>query len=352
MTTPRRTVSGVLGALAGTLGLSVVAGALIATLVVPAIAVTETTVSSTVGIFDSLPDSIDISQQPQQNRIFATQDGQPVQIATVFSQNREEVAWDQVSIFVKDAAVSGEDRRFYEHGGVDPQGIVRAALVNATSSDTQGASTITQQYVKNTFIQAALELDTEAEQVEAYNAAIDTTLSRKINEMKLAISLEKKYSKDEILLAYLNIANYGQATYGIEAAAKRYYNTTAAALTPAQAATLVAIVQEPSANQPADPANWPANTERRDVILDQMLADGKLTPEQHAEAVATPLNETTLVLTEPSNGCGVANDHTRFFCDYITNVVKDLPALGADATERAANWKRGGYDVYTTLDMT
>ncbi|MCU1406025.1 MAG: hypothetical protein JWQ43_2328, partial [Glaciihabitans sp.] len=212
-------------------------------------------------------------------------------------------------------------------------------------------TTITQQYVKNTFIQAALELPTLEEQQAAYTEAIDDSLERKLREMKLAISLEKEYTKQEILLAYLNIANYGQATYGIEAAAQRYYNTTAAALTPAQAATLIAIVQEPSALQPADPANWPANTERRDVILGFMVGDGKLTTEQYNEAIATPLNETTLVLTPPSNGCLVANNYTRYFCDYITNLIKDLPALGADATERATSWRRGGYDVYTTLDM-
>ncbi|MCU1407133.1 MAG: penicillin-binding protein [Glaciihabitans sp.] len=339
-------------AVVGTVGLSVVAGVLVAALVTPAIAVAGTTVNNTVGIFDSLPQFIEIDQQPQQNRIFANSNGEAVQIATMFDQNREEVAWEQVSAFVKDAAVSGEDRRFYEHGGVDPTGIARAAVTNlAEGGIAEGASTITQQYVKNTFIQAALELPTEEEQEAAYNAAIDTTFARKLQEMKLAISLEKQYTKEEILLAYLNIANFGGTTYGIEAAAQRYYNTTSLELTAAQSASLIAIVQSPTALRLDNADNWAGNTERRNVILNAMLSDGKLTEEQHAEAVAVVEDGTTITLTEPSNGCRVANNYAQYFCDYITNLIPDIASLGDDETERAANWKRGGYDVYTTLDM-
>jgi len=339
-------------ALLGSLGFSVLAGVLVAVMVTPAIAVAGATVNNTVGIFDSLPDFIEIDQQPQQNRIFANEGGVPAQIATMFDQNREEVSWEQVSDFAKDAAVSGEDRRFYEHGGVDLTGIARAAVTNIASGGiSEGASTITQQYVKNTFIQAALELPTEEEQDAAYEAAIATSFERKLQEMKLAISLEKRYEKQDILLAYLNIANFGGTTYGIEAAALRYYNTTALNLTAAQAASLIAIVQSPTALRLDNPDNWEDNTKRRNVILNGMLADGKLTAEQHAEAIATVEDATTVTLTSPSNGCRVANEYTRYFCDYITNLVPTLEALGADATERAANWKKGGYDIYTTLDM-
>jgi membrane peptidoglycan carboxypeptidase len=341
-----------LGALLGTLGFSALAGVLVAVLVTPAIAVAGATVNNSVGIFDSLPNFIEISPQPEQNRIFAVQDGQPVQIATMFSQNREEVAWDQVSDFVKDAAVSGEDRRFFEHGGVDIPGIARAAVKNIAGGQiSEGASTITQQYVKNTFIQAALELP-EDEQDAAYEAAIDDTFERKLKEMKLAISLEKEYTKEEILLAYLNIANFGGNTYGIEAAAQRYFATSALELTAAQSASLIATVQSPGVLRLDRPENLEGNKARRDVILNAMLNEGNITEAQHAEAIATPLDETTITLTEPSNGCMVANDHTRFFCDYVRNLVKDLPALGADAEAREASFRHGGYDIYTSLDMT
>jgi membrane peptidoglycan carboxypeptidase len=342
----------VLSAVLGTLGFSALAGVLVAVMVTPAIAVAGATVNNTIGIFDSLPDFIEIDQQASQNRIFANQDGVPVQIATIFDQNREEVTWEEVSDFAKNAAVSGEDRRFYEHGGVDIPGVIRAAVTNiAAGGVTEGASTITQQYVKNTFIQQALELPTEEEQDAAYEAAIDDSFDRKLKEMKLAISLEKAYSKQEILLAYLNIANFGGNTYGIEAASERYYNTTALNLTVAQAASLIATVQSPGVLRLDYEENWAGNKERRDVIISAMLAEGNITQEQHDEAIATPIDATTVVITEPSNGCMAANDHARYFCDYITNLVKDLPALGADATERAANFKHGGYDIYTTLDM-
>jgi membrane peptidoglycan carboxypeptidase len=342
----------VLAAVLGTLGFSALAGVLVAVMVTPAIAVAGATVNNTIGIFDSLPDFIEIDSQASQNRIYATQDGAAVQIATIFDQNREEVAWEEVSDFAKNAAVSGEDRRFYEHGGVDIPGVIRAAVTNiAAGGVTEGASTITQQYVKNTFIQQALELPTEEEQDAAYEAAIDDSFDRKLKEMKLAISLEKAYTKQEILLAYLNIANFGGNTYGIEAASERYYNTTALNLTVAQAASLIATVQSPGVLRLDNPENWAGNQARRDVIVNAMFAEGNITAEQQAEALATPIDGTTVVITEPSNGCMAANDHARYFCDYITNLVKDLPALGADATERAANFKHGGYDIYTTLDL-
>ncbi|PRY67229.1 membrane peptidoglycan carboxypeptidase [Glaciihabitans tibetensis] len=342
----------VIGAALGSLSLTVIAGLLIAALVTPAITVVGATVESTAGIFDSLPESIEIDRQREQNRIYATQDGAPVQIATTFDQNRESVAWDQVSEFAKIAAISGEDQRYYEHGGIDLQGIARAAVTNiAGGGIEEGASTITQQYVKNTFIQEALNLDTEEERDKAYELAIDPSFDRKVKEMKLAISLEKRYTKEEILLAYLNIANFGGNTYGIEAAAKRYFATTALNLTPAQAASLIAIVQSPGVLRLDYPENLPANQVRRDFILNMMLDDEGITREQYTEAVSTPLDATTVIITEPVQGCAAANDHARFFCDYVLNLIEDLPALGADETERTENFKRGGYEIYTSLDL-
>jgi membrane peptidoglycan carboxypeptidase len=342
----------VIAALLGSLGFSLLAGLLVAVLVTPAIAVAGSAVNNSIGIFDSLPSFIEITQQPEANRIFATQNGQPVQIATIFSQNREEVAWNQVSQFAKDAAVSGEDKRFYQHGGVDLAGIARAAVKNIVGgSISEGASTITQQYVKNTFIQAALELPTAAQQEAAYQAAVSTTFDRKLKEMKLAIALEKKYTKQQILVAYLNIANFGGTTYGIEAAAQRYYKTTAANLTVSQAASLIAIVQAPTDLGLQNSANYARNQARRDVIVQAMYADKQITAAQRDEALKTPINGTTVTLTTPNNGCMVANQYAQYWCSYITNLVKDLPALGSNATERAASFKHGGYDFYTTLDL-
>ncbi|MEY2848351.1 MAG: hypothetical protein RI885_1016, partial [Actinomycetota bacterium] len=222
MSAPISKPVGVFGALAGLVGFSALAGVLVTAMVTPALAITSMTASNTVGIFEDLPDYMTIDQLPERNTLWATQGGQPVPFAQVFNQNREQVAWDQVSQFVKDAAVAGEDRRFYEHGGVDLAGIARAAVNNATTDTTQGASTLDQQLVKLILINRALELPDEAERKAAYAAAQAGTIDRKLKEAKLAVGLEKRYTKNEILLGYLNIAGFGGNTYGIAAAAQQY----------------------------------------------------------------------------------------------------------------------------------
>ncbi|WP_084605862.1 biosynthetic peptidoglycan transglycosylase [Agreia bicolorata] len=218
------------------LGASVVAGVLVTALAVPAVSLTSATVSRSVGLFEDLPSTLDIGALSQKSEIYSTNtDGSNTLLATVFDQNRQEVGWDEIAPAVKDAVVSTEDPRFYEHNGVDLTSTLRAALKNVTSGGVEsGASTITMQYVKNILVQRAEALDNEADREKAYAEATDTSLDRKLSEMRLAIGLEKKYSKDQILLGYLNIANFGGSVYGIEAAANYYYGTTAAQLTVAQ----------------------------------------------------------------------------------------------------------------------
>ena len=336
----------------GLITFSAMAGALIAVSFTPAVAVTSATVKSTVGIFDDLPDFIEIGTQPQQNRIFARKNGKPVQIATVFDQNREEVAWNQVSRWAKYAAVSGEDRRFYTHNGVDVTGVIRAAVKTFAKKAPEGASTITQQLVKNILIQQSLTLKTEEERDAAFEAAAGGGLDRKIREMKLAISMEKKYTKKQILLAYLNITGFGGTTYGIQAAAEQFYGKGAAYLTIAQSASLVAIVQNPNSLSLNNPKNYKANKERRDFILRAMYAEKNITSSQLKKALDTPVSKKTVKIREAKNGCMAANDYAKYFCDYVLRSVPVLTSLGKNAKQRAANWKRGGYDVYTTLDMT
>jgi membrane peptidoglycan carboxypeptidase len=166
--------------------------------------------------------------------------------------------------------------------------------------------------------------------------------------MRLAIGLEKKYSKDQILLGYLNIANFGGSVYGIEAAANYYYGTTAAQLSVAQAASLVATVNEPNGLRIDDPDNIPANQARRNVdVLASMLKHHSITQAQYDEAIATPV---TPVITDPSTGCQTAADGAAYFCDYVTWIVKNDPTFGATADERWANFKTVGFQIYTTLN--
>ena len=342
---------GVFGAIAGMLGFSVLAGVLVAVMLTPGLAVTSLTASNTIGVFDSLPEFIDIGNQPQENKIMAKDAaGNDVLIATVYSQNREEV--DSVSQVVKDATVAGEDRRFYEHGGVDVQGLVRAALKNTISGGVQsGASTLTMQLVKNIFIQRALQKPTEEERKAAIADAQRTEIDRKLKEMKLAIGLEKRYTKDEILLAYLNIAGFGNNTYGIQAAAQRYYGVDAADLDLAQAASLIAIVQQPGLRSLNDPEHYAANKERRDIILGNMRVENMITDAEYRAALAVPIDETTVHLAPSNNGCIAALDIAKQFCDYVVKSVKDLKSLGDTPAERHDAWEIGGYTLHTTLNL-
>jgi len=348
---------GVLSGVFGMFGFSVIAGILVTVMVTPALAVTGVTASNGIGIFDSLPEFIEIGNQPQRNEIYVTDgmnpDGTPHYgaVAQVYSQNREEVTGEQVSQFLKDATVAGEDRRFFEHGGVDLQGVIRAAVNNLAGGDTSGASTLSMQLVKNIYIQEALQLPDEADQKAGIKKAQEGSPDRKIKEMKLAIGLEKRYTKDEILLAYLNIAGFGGNNYGIQSAAKRYFGVSAADVTLAQSASLIAIVQEPSSRGLDSPDNYDNNKARRDVILKNMFVEKMIDQAQLDEALAVPVDATTVVLTPYSNGCIAAYTYATYFCDYVTTLIPELEALGSTEAERRANWKIGGYKLYTTLDL-
>jgi membrane peptidoglycan carboxypeptidase len=341
---------GVLSAIAGMVSLSVVAGVLVTALVTPALAVTSMTANSSIGVFEALPDYMEIGDLSQKNVLWGTSGGVAVPFAEVYKQNREEVAWDQVSPLIKDALVAGEDRRFYEHGGVDVQSIIRAAIGNVSSGAVgSGASTLAMQLVKNINIQEALLLPTKEERLAALADAQAQSLDRKLKEAKLAIGLEKNYTKNQILLAYLNITGFGGNTYGIQAAAKQYFNTTADKVTLAEAASLIAIVQLPNDRNLDNPDKYPANKARRDIILKNMLDLKMVTDAQYQEALNTPI-EDYVDYTDPTSGCTWASA-AQTFCDYILKSVKDFPMLGATPDERQANWDRGGYNVYTTIDL-
>lgn len=341
--------SGVLGGLVGFVGFSVLAGVLVTAMITPALAVTSVAANNTIGIFENLPDFIQIGDQSQQNTIYAMRGGAPVQIATVYKQNRQEVAWKDVSPFLRDAAVAGEDRRFYQHGGIDISSVGRAIVQNAQSSETQGSSTLDMQLVRNILMQEALAKPTLKEQRAAYKDATKQTPDRKLKEMKLAIGLDKKYTKKQILLAYLNIVGFSGNTYGVESGARQFFGVSAKDVTLAQAASLIAIVQRPSYQNLSDPKFYPANKIRRDQILDAMLQQKYISQKQHDEAVATKI-EDEVKLSSPTSGCLHAAG-ANFACDYVTKLVPTLTMLGATKEERVANWNSGGYKMYTSIDL-
>lgn len=342
--------SGLFGAIAGLLGLSVLAGVLVTAMVTPAIAVTGLTAQSSIGIFNNLPDYLTLDAQSQKNTIYAVGDGgEPQPIASIYYQNREEITWDAVNENVKMALLAAEDRKFFEHGGVNIPSIMRAALDNVVSSNIEsGASTLTMQLVKNILIMRALEEPTEALQAEKRQEAEAQTIDRKLREMKMAIGLEKRYSKNDIMLGYLNIAGFGGNTYGIQAAANQFFSVDAKDLTLPQAASLIAIVQTPTNHSLNNEKNYEANQKRRDLILKRMLEWDYIDQATFDEAISTPLQ---VVLSSPQNGCLNATA-AKYFCDYVEKLVPELESLGATAEERHANWQLGGYHVYTTLDLS
>lgn len=360
----KRSAHGALGAFAGFVGMSVVAGLLVTAAVTPAIAVTGIAASDSLGMFENLPEYLKLDQLPQVSTVYAKKGNTEVQIASFWAQNRVVAKWGDISQFAKDAATSGEDPRFYEHGGIDIKGTVRGALSTWLKKDTQGGSTITQQYVKNVKIQMCEKYnvnngDEKLHQkwIACYNDATETTPDRKLKEMKQAIGLEKKYGKNTILLNYLNIAGFGGQVYGIQSASLYYYGVSAKDLTVAQAASLLAIVNNPDnlrLDVPDSKTNgakngYAANKSRRDYIIDKMLQYKKITQKQRDEAIATKI---TPKITPQSNGCMTAAAYDAdIFCSYVQNSILNDPAFGATADDRWAALTGGGFKIYTTLDL-
>ncbi|MDQ0824211.1 membrane peptidoglycan carboxypeptidase [Arthrobacter sp. B2I5] len=326
-----------LGRILGFLAASVMCGVLVASLVVPAVAAAGMGVSSSIGYFERLPEELAV-QPPSQATKVLTSDGQP--IATFYAENRVRVPLDQMSPFIKDGIIAIEDSRFYEHAGVDPQGILRALVSNLTKGGEQGASTITQQYVTNVLNEAQLSQDRPDEVV--LNG--QKTLGDKLREMKLAVTLEKKYTKNQILEGYLNIVFFSSNAYGIEAAARYFFSTTAKDLTLPQAALLAGLVNSPTLYNPA--TNPDKSIVRRNQVLSEMLRLKKITQAQHDEAVAAPIE---LKITPQQQGCANAA-MAPYFCDYISHLILNNPAYGPTEPERERRLYRGGLTIITTLD--
>jgi membrane peptidoglycan carboxypeptidase len=359
MSESRRTPAGATGGFLGFVALSAAAGVLIAAAMTPALALSGLAATNTITVFENLPNYLKIGELAQGSNIYATAgDGSLLKLATFYEQNREEIGWEEIPQFVKDAAVAGEDPRFFEHGGIDAQGTLRAAFQLALKQGSSGGSSLTQQYVKNVLVQnAVMNAKTDEEKSDAVDAAIEQTPDRKLKEMRLAIGVEKRYSKSEILAGYLNIAFFGGTVYGIEAASKYYFaGVSAQDLTLEQSASLLAIVNNPEKfrlDRPESTANGAANgyaenRSRRNYILRKMLTYKKITVEQYESAAAAPVVPT---ITSPSTGCQAAGG-SGFFCDYVYWTIRTNEAFGATADERVEKLRRGGLDIYTTLDLS
>ena len=270
----------------------------------------------------NLPDysNIDLYAKSGYSTIYAAD--RQTELAKITLENRIEVAPNEVSRYVLDGTVATEDERFYYHNGVDLMGIGRAVITNITGSGREGASTITQQLVRNTVL------------LDEMN---DITVERKVREMYIALKVEQEYTKDQILMMYINVINYGDGNYGIETAAEDYFGCTANELTLAQAAMLVGIPQSPNANNPRQ--HYDTALERSHLVLNRMLSNGKISQEEYDQAMAEKPK-----LYNPKNKKDKDDSNLApYFVDYVKQLLQ---------TEEfnISELSQGGLAIYTTID--
>jgi len=320
-------------ALPAVLAATVTLGLAAAGIVAPSLTTTGATIKAAAKFYADL--SVDLPAQPlPQRSVILAADGS--KIAEFYSENRVLAPLSKVAPVAKHAIVAIEDSRFYEHHGLDVRGTGRAMLKTSTGSARQGGSTITQQYVKNVLLNDAETDDEKA-------AATAVSLERKLREAKLAISLEKRLTKDQILEGYLNIAYFGDGAYGIGTAAKHYFGVSAARLTLAQAALIAGIVQNPTGY---DPTRHPlAAKGRRNLVLARMRDLGHITPAQAAKAQHATLG---LHVKEPANGC--ATSKYPFYCQWVRNTLATNPVFGKTTKARQNFLFHGGLTIHTALD--
>jgi penicillin-binding protein 1A len=257
-------------------------------------------------------------QPPQQNTVLYANDGHTVLAVLRGSQARVVVPSEDISPLVKQAIVAIEDKRFYDHRGVDVHGILRALWSDLTGGPVQGGSTITQQFVKN-----------------AINGNAPT-LTRKLREAALAWKLEQVWPKDRILTAYLNTIYFGNSAYGVQEASKIYFGHGAKTLTPAEAALLAGIPENPSLYDPV--AHPVAMRERRNLVLEQMFLQHYIDYRELEEALDTPPPSPESV-RQPATQSPAA----PYFANYVTNQLVDRYG--------ARHVFGGGMKVVTTIDL-
>ncbi|RAN72757.1 hypothetical protein B5P43_31670 [Bacillus sp. SRB_336] len=326
-----------LGKLMLFLGVSAVCGVLVAGLMVPAVALTGNTATSSIDFFDHLPDQMNVGVPAQSSKILAS-DGS--ELATFYNQNRTNVKLADISPFMKNAAIAIEDARYYEHGGIDTKGLMRAVVSMVQGGGRQGASTITQQYVNNVIIQT-YAANGEFDKIKLGG---DKKAGDKVREIKLAIAMEKKYSKDDILQGYLNWVLFANGNYGVEAAASYYFGVHAKNLTLPQAALLAGVVNSPTVYDPV--ANPDNAISRRNMVLANMLDQKMIDKKQYDAAVKTKID---LKIHPNKNGCATA-ERGEYFCEYVTNLISNDPRYGKTKADREKLLEQGGLIVKTTLD--
>ncbi len=314
---------------------SVILGVVVSGLAIPFAGILGFAASNTADGIDNLPTELETDELSQKTTIV---DVNGNTIASIFDENRVTVSLNQINRRMVKALVSIEDYRFYEHGALDLKGTTRAFFTNAAASGVvQGGSTLSQQLVKQTLLSQA---NTPEEQA----AVTDDTYARKLKELRYAIALENRHSKDWILERYLNVVYFGDGAYGVQAAAQHFFNVNAKKLNLNQSAILAGLVQNPSA---FDPTDYPEKaTVRRNIVLDRM-AELDVISQNKADQV----KDRRLGLNVQPNNNGCVNSSAPFFCAYVLEYLKADPQLGDDVEERTRLLNSGGLTIKTTVDL-
>ncbi|MBQ1902475.1 MAG: PBP1A family penicillin-binding protein [Lachnospiraceae bacterium] len=287
-------------------------------------------------LIKGLPDISEINISPTgfQTTVYDS-NGSEIETLASSGANREYVTLDDIPDCVEHAFVAIEDSRFYEHNGIDIRGIIRAGFTGIINGGdfSQGASTITQQLLKNNYFTSWTSENTFKDKID-----------RKIQEQYLAVQLEKVHSKDEILENYLNTINLGQNTLGVEAASERYFNKSVSDLTISEAAVIAGITQNPSKYNPiTNPQN---NATRREKVLKNMLDQGYITEGEYNEALQDDVYDRIQV----ANAQVTSSSTTSYFVDALTDQVIDdlMEQKGYTESEAYQLLYSGGLSIYST----
>uniref|UniRef100_UPI0023EFA9AA transglycosylase domain-containing protein n=1 Tax=Eisenbergiella massiliensis TaxID=1720294 RepID=UPI0023EFA9AA len=291
------------------------------------------------GILASAPDT-DIDVSPSGFSTFVY-DAEGNQIAKLDAEgsNRVPVSMDKIPENLAHAFVAIEDARFYEHNGIDIKGIIRAGFIGLTSGHfSEGASTITQQLIKNNVL-------TSWKKKKKKGFAVK--VKRKIQEQYLAIMLEKQMDKDKILENYMNTINLGQNTLGVQAASKRYFGKNVWELNLSECAVIAAITQNPSRYNPI--THPEKNAERREKVLGDMLEQGYISQSEFDEALGDDVYSRIQIVNEETGETAI----NSYFVDALTEMVmEDLEAAGYSETQAFSLLYSGGLKIYSTQDPT
>jgi len=316
---------------------SILSGVLLAGLAVPIVGFAGMTGRSGVEELKTLPQELEVPTQAERTTILLA-DGSV--LTHLYDRNRVYVPLDKIAPVMQQAQIAIEDHRFYDHGAMDPIGTLRAFIQNSAGNATQGASSLTQQYVKLVQVErAALSNDPRG-----VRKAQETSYARKIQELRYAMALEKRLTKDQILERYLNLAYYGNGAYGVEAAAELYFDTTAAKLTLSQAAMLAGLVQNPDQVNPIRAEA--AATERRDVVLNRMAELNLISYEEAQDAKQKSFDAKKV--HRLTQGC--VPSRYPFLCDYVVRSLLEAPELGETRGQRQELLQRGGLTIQTKID--